>query len=194
MDELRDLAWDYAAARAFSEDLPMAAARAPADGADSPSLRELAGLGRRSDPEAIRSLFELALAELDIALPSHEQAGRRDLHRLARELVNGQKSARETARICYFADYWMNEVEHDFVGQCCYFDDLVDILSAEHVRIAERHLRKQRAQCSNQRQKSATRPTADDTGRQQTTSAAQQTRQTLLGGSSRQRSTTLSRQ
>lgn len=137
MDELRELAWAYAANRKFPEDLPMAAALALARGIDSPALRELAGLGRRSDTAEIHNLFEHALEQLEVAMPSPEQAARRDLHRLAGELVAGRRTPREVARICYFADAWMNEDESDFVNHCCYFDDMIDHIPADRVPNAE---------------------------------------------------------
>jgi hypothetical protein len=133
MDELQRAAWEYVAGRMFPEDLPMVAAQALADGADSPALCELAALSRRSDPREIRELFASALADLGITLPSHEQAGRRDLQRLAEDLVAGRRSPRETARICQLSDSWMNEAESDFVAWCCDFGDIVDEMPAERV-------------------------------------------------------------
>lgn len=47
----------------------MAAAEAIARGVDSPSLRELAGLGRRDDVRDIRELYRAAMQELGIDLP-----------------------------------------------------------------------------------------------------------------------------
>jgi hypothetical protein len=131
MDKLRELAWEYAASRKFPEDLPMAAALALARGIDSPALRELAGLGRRSDTTEIHNLFEHALEQLEVAMPSPEQAAQRDLHRLARDLVAGRRTPREVARICYFTDAWMNEDESDFANHCCYFDDMIDHIPAD---------------------------------------------------------------
>jgi hypothetical protein len=58
------------------EELPMLAAHALVDGRDSPALRELAGLPRRSDEAEIRELYVQALHELDIPLPGEETAGR----------------------------------------------------------------------------------------------------------------------
>jgi hypothetical protein len=137
MDELRELAWEYAASRKFPEDLPMAAALALARGIDSPALRELAGLGRRSDTSELHSLFTLALEELQLPMPSPEQAARRDLHRLARDLVAGRRSPRDVARACYFADAWMNQDESDFVNHCCYFDDMIEHIPADQIPKAE---------------------------------------------------------
>src|ERR1700722_13841872 len=100
MDEFRELVWEYAAGRAFPEDLPMAAAEALARGVDTRALRELAGLQRWSDSTEIRSLFESTLQELGIAVPSYEDACHRDLRLLARNLVEGRVSPRQTARDC----------------------------------------------------------------------------------------------
>lgn len=137
MDELRELAWQYAASRMFPEDLPMAAAQALARGIDSPALRELAGLGRRSDTAEIHSLFERALNELEVPMPSPEQAARRDLHRIARDLVAGLRTPLEVARTCYFADAWMNQDESNFANHCCYFDDMINYIPADRVPDAE---------------------------------------------------------
>ena len=133
MDELQRVAWEYVAGRMLPEDLPMVAAQALADGADSPALCELAALGRRSDPVEIRELFASALTELGITLPTYEQTGRRDLRRLAKDLVAGRRTPRETARICQLPDSWMNEAESDFVAWCCYFDDMVNEVPAKRV-------------------------------------------------------------
>lgn len=137
MDELLELAWEYAASRKFPEDLPMAAALALARGIDSPALRELAGLGRRSDTAELHSLFEHALDELEMPMPSPEQAARRDLHRLARDLVAGRRTPRDVARVRHFADAWMNQDESDFVNYCCYFDDMIEHIPADRVPDAE---------------------------------------------------------
>lgn len=54
----------------------MLAAHALVDGRDSPALRELAGLPRRSDETEIRELYVQALHELGVPLPDEETAGR----------------------------------------------------------------------------------------------------------------------
>lgn len=137
MDELRALAWEYAAGRKLPQDLPMAAALALARGVDSPALRELAGLGRRSDTAELHSLFERALDELGVPLPSPEQAARRDLHRLARDFVAGRSTPRDVARACCVAETWMNQVECDFANRCCYFDDMIEHIPADRIPGAE---------------------------------------------------------
>ena len=137
MDKLRELAWEYAANRKFPEDLPMAAALALARGIDSPALRELAGLGRRSDAAELHSLFGRALDELHVTMPSPEQAARRDLHHLARDLITGRRTPRDVARICFFADAWMDQDETDFVDYCCYFDNMIEHIPADRVPDAE---------------------------------------------------------
>ncbi|MET7616149.1 hypothetical protein [Streptomyces sp. NPDC005408] len=63
MDRLQDSAWQYVAEVLHSEDLPMLAAHALVDGHDSPALRELAGLPRRSDATEVRELYVQALGD-----------------------------------------------------------------------------------------------------------------------------------
>ncbi|MEU0393601.1 hypothetical protein ABZ208_12620 [Streptomyces sp. NPDC006208] len=97
MDRLQDSAWQYVAEVLHSEDLPMLAAHALVDGHDSPALRELAGLPRRSDPTEVRELYVQALRELDVPLPDEEMAGRRLLLSLAFGLVQGGLSPKQVA-------------------------------------------------------------------------------------------------
>ncbi|CAL9441245.1 hypothetical protein SUDANB146_04267 [Streptomyces sp. enrichment culture] len=73
----------------------MLAAHALVDGRDSPALRELAGLQRRSDPVEVRELYVLALRELGIPLPDEETAGRCLLARLAFGLAEGELSPKD---------------------------------------------------------------------------------------------------
>lgn len=75
----------------------MLAAHALVDGHDSPALRELAGLPRRSDAAEIRALYVQALDELDLPLPDEMTAGRRLLVSLALGLVQGELSPIELA-------------------------------------------------------------------------------------------------
>jgi hypothetical protein len=84
MDRLQRSAWRYVAEVLPPEELPMLAAHALVDGRDSPALRELAGLPRRSDETEIRELYVQALHELGIPLPDEETAGRRLLVSLAK--------------------------------------------------------------------------------------------------------------
>ncbi|MEU4085729.1 hypothetical protein [Streptomyces aureus] len=90
MDRLQHSAWRYAAEALPPEDLPMLAAHALVDGRDSPALRELAGLPRRSDTAEIRELYVRALHELGIPLPDDVTAGRCLLVHLAFGLVRGE--------------------------------------------------------------------------------------------------------
>ncbi|MGW5640593.1 hypothetical protein [Streptomyces sp. NPDC003832] len=73
----------------------MLAARALVDGRDSPALRELAGLPRRSDETEIRELYVQALHELGVPLPDEETAGRRLLVSLAVGLANAELSPKD---------------------------------------------------------------------------------------------------
>lgn len=140
MDELRAAAWEYAAGRVFPEDLPMIAAHALAAGVDSPALRELAGLRRLSDPNTIRELHAAALRELGIEQPSSEQAGRRDLYRLADDVVSGRKNPREAARLCMLSEDWMSEDERAFAELSGFIGDNIDDATAEHARGLETEL------------------------------------------------------
>lgn len=128
MDELRELAWQYAADAAHVEDLPMRAAEALARGVDSPVLRELAGLGRRSDPREIRGLYVEAMTELRIKMPSAEEAFQREVLRVARDLVEGRLTPRQAASACpsWGQTSWGKGAFGDFVAQSSYFDDLID--------------------------------------------------------------------
>lgn len=95
MDRLQFSAWQYVAEILPAEELPMLAAHALVDGRDSPALRELAGLPRRSDPVEVRALYVLALRELGIPLPDEETAGRCLLVRLAFGLTHGELSTED---------------------------------------------------------------------------------------------------
>ncbi|MDK1348962.1 hypothetical protein QNO09_38085 [Streptomyces sp. 378] len=95
MDRLQFSAWQYVAEILPAEELPMLAAHALVDGRDSPALRELAGLPRRSDPAEARELYVLALCELGMPLPDEETAGRCLLVRLAFGLAHGELSPQD---------------------------------------------------------------------------------------------------
>ncbi|MET9108054.1 hypothetical protein [Streptomyces zhihengii] len=93
MDPWCDSGWRYVAAVLAPADLPMLAAHALVAGHDSPALRELAGLPRRSDESEIRALYVAAMDELGLPLPDGVTAGRRLLVSLAWALVRGERSA-----------------------------------------------------------------------------------------------------
>ncbi|WP_225821399.1 hypothetical protein [Streptomyces naphthomycinicus] len=97
MDRLQHSAWQYVAEVLPPEELPMLAAHALVDGRDSPALRELAGLPRRSDNAEIRDLYVQALHELGIPLPDEEAAGRCLLVDLAFGLAKGELSPKDVA-------------------------------------------------------------------------------------------------
>ncbi|MFF7200607.1 hypothetical protein [Streptomyces sp. NPDC008141] len=97
MDRLQNGAWQYVAEVLHPEDLPMLAAHTLVDGHDSPALRELAGLPRRSDAAEIHELYVQALGELDVPLPDEETAGRQLLVSLAFGLAHGGLSPKEVA-------------------------------------------------------------------------------------------------
>ncbi|MCX4881939.1 hypothetical protein [Streptomyces sp. NBC_00847] len=97
MDRLQHSAWRYAAEVLPPEELPMLAAHALVDGRDSPALRELAGLPRRSDETEIRELYVQALHELGIPLPDEETVGRWLLVNLAFGLAKGELGPKDVA-------------------------------------------------------------------------------------------------
>jgi hypothetical protein len=70
---LSDVVAGYVFGSVFAEELPGIAADALATGSDSPSLRKLAATSR-TDIDEIRSLFLAALGEMNIAIPSKEEA------------------------------------------------------------------------------------------------------------------------
>lgn len=75
----------------------MVAAYALVDGHDSPALRELAGLPRRSDAAEIHELYLQALHEAGVGLPDEETAGRRLLVSLAFGLAQGELTPGDVA-------------------------------------------------------------------------------------------------
>ncbi|MEQ8147377.1 hypothetical protein [Streptomyces sp. OP7] len=95
MDRLQHSAWRYVAETLAPEELPMLAAQTLVDGRDSPALRELAGLTRRSDEAEIGELYVLALCELGVRLPDEETAGRWLLVSLAVALAKAELSPKE---------------------------------------------------------------------------------------------------
>ncbi|MCL8013438.1 hypothetical protein [Streptomyces sp. AS02] len=95
MDRLQYSAWQYVAEVLSPEELPMLAAHALVDGRDSPALRELAGLPRRSDEAEVRELYVLALRELGMPLPDEDTAGRCLLVSLALRLASGELSPKD---------------------------------------------------------------------------------------------------
>ncbi|WP_143658086.1 hypothetical protein [Embleya scabrispora] len=86
---LSEVAWCYPVDEVEPADLPMIAAEALAAGLESPALCELAGLGRGDDVRDLRDLFEQALAETGIELPSSGPAWRYALRRLAARIIDG---------------------------------------------------------------------------------------------------------
>ncbi|MGY1524921.1 hypothetical protein ACW69C_14275 [Streptomyces sp. MN3] len=69
MDRLGRAAVNLALGEQATEDLPVIAALAVADGLDSLALVELAGLSRQDPPADIQDLFVQAMAELGRPVP-----------------------------------------------------------------------------------------------------------------------------
>jgi hypothetical protein len=86
---MRDVGVRVLAGDLASEELPMVAAQALAEGLDSPSLRELAGLSRGEYREA-RALLDQVVDELGLSgLPDENQAVWEVMVSYARRLLSG---------------------------------------------------------------------------------------------------------
>ncbi|MEV4489623.1 hypothetical protein AB0K04_05835 [Micromonospora coxensis] len=89
MIDMRDVGVRVLAGDLASEELPMVAAQALAEGLDSPSLRVLAGLSRGEYREA-RELLDQVVDELGLPeLPDEDQAVWEVVVSYARRLVSG---------------------------------------------------------------------------------------------------------
>ncbi|MFI7284714.1 hypothetical protein ACIBOV_31105 [Micromonospora chersina] len=89
MIDMRDVGVRVLVGDLASEELPMVAAQALAEGLDSPSLRELAGLSRGDYREA-RELLDQVVHELGLPeLPDEEQAVWEVVASYARRVVSG---------------------------------------------------------------------------------------------------------
>ena len=80
-----------------TEDLPALAADALAEGADSPSLRVLAG-APKGEVRDSRDLFMFAVAELGFRVPTEPEAWRYLARNWAQDILSGRISAYERAR------------------------------------------------------------------------------------------------
>ncbi|BAU88188.1 hypothetical protein SLA_7322 [Streptomyces laurentii] len=95
------MACRYQADEIPPEELPMLAAELLAEGVDTPTLCELAGLSRRADVRDIRDTFEQAVREAGIGFPGRVLARRHAMRRIAARLVDGEIAALDPA-----ADDW----------------------------------------------------------------------------------------
>ncbi|WP_326722030.1 hypothetical protein OHT59_24015 [Streptomyces sp. NBC_00243] len=102
MDRLRRAAVKLALGEQPTEDLPMIAALALADGLDSPALVELAGLSRRDPPADIRDLFVQAVAELGFPVPGVEEAWRERMLEAAKGMLSGSLTHYEASSEIYW--------------------------------------------------------------------------------------------
>ncbi|WP_233508451.1 hypothetical protein [Spongiactinospora gelatinilytica] len=106
--------------------MPAVAAGALARGVDSPSLRELAGLNRRSDTAEICELYRAALAESGIEVPGEPEAVRWVLRGLAEGLVAGGAAVAEVVREVPCGEVWMTRPEYEFAHLAYYREELDD--------------------------------------------------------------------
>jgi len=117
----------WALHRLPSEQLPEVATDWLVSGLDSPSLCELAGLGSTVMSEA-GPLFERALAELKITVPSEDEALMSLARHYARQIVEGAMSPYDGARKIWWEVYNAlekpNELLVTFVGAASELEDL----------------------------------------------------------------------
>ncbi|MFI1394264.1 hypothetical protein [Streptomyces sp. NPDC020681] len=125
MDQFQGSAWQYVAEVLHAEDLPMVAAHALVDGYDSPALRELAGLHRRSDATEVRELYVQALDELDVPLPDEETAGRRLLVSLAFGLTQGELNPKDVADRLTMTVAARTKEETQFLSIAAYYSEWI---------------------------------------------------------------------
>ncbi|MFD7966033.1 hypothetical protein ACFV5J_35145 [Streptomyces zaomyceticus] len=102
MDHLRRAALKLALGEQPTEDLPMIAAQALADGLESPALVELAGLSRRDPPADIRDLFGQTMAELGFPVPGVEEAWRERMLEAAGGMLTGSLTRYEASSEIYW--------------------------------------------------------------------------------------------
>ncbi|MFE9205309.1 hypothetical protein [Micromonospora sp. NPDC007230] len=105
MRHLRDLAVRLALGEAVGDELPMAAATALCEGADSPALRELAGLSKGESREAV-DLFRVAMEELGEPVPDGRRARLHRMREAAATVLDGAGDPEELA--------------HEIHWQACY--------------------------------------------------------------------------
>lgn len=95
---LREVVARYALGLPVWDAVSEAACEALAAGADSPSLRLLAGEGADSDPRDLRDLFERAMSELGIAPTDRIEAARFLVALVARRVAEGHLAPQAGAR------------------------------------------------------------------------------------------------
>src|SRR5260221_10856587 len=112
--QLAELAARYVLGDVLSDDLPTFAVDALVRGMDTPSLAALAGATRATDSAELRELFEAALSELRIALPSRRSAAELLKVCLARKVLQGTVPPRQGASEIVQLRY---RVESDFADR-----------------------------------------------------------------------------
>ncbi|MFE5614954.1 hypothetical protein [Streptomyces sp. NPDC056524] len=132
MDLLRRAAVKLALGEQPTEDLPMIAALAVADGLDSQSLIELAGLSRRDPPADIRDLFMQTMAELGLSVPGVEEAWRERMLEAAEGMLSGSLTHYEASSEIYWCACHLdrtdtaNELVNLFMGLWSNWEDWPD--------------------------------------------------------------------
>lgn len=94
---LRFVAAEVVIGLLLSEDLSEAAALVLGDDYDSPALRMLAGL-TVAEPDEARALFDRALVEFDVPIPTKGEAVMRLARRTAERIIDGTATPYEGAK------------------------------------------------------------------------------------------------
>ncbi|MFL1429669.1 MULTISPECIES: hypothetical protein [unclassified Nocardiopsis] len=127
MDVLREQLVDAVIGRTHI-DLPMAAAQALARGLDSPSLREVAGLGRTDPAE---EPFTEALAELGLSWPGYGEAHLHAARRVCSRLLAEAAEAADPAEVAGAAE----EVYHHLCANASWGEGEYDHLGFLHLTL-----------------------------------------------------------
>jgi len=107
-----------------------------ADGLDSPSLRILAGIGK-TDPSETRTLFEKALRELNIEIPTLEYAAELIVVDYCEKIISGRLTPLNgTQKMVNNVSYKNINIDIDelliFVGLLSEYDDFGDDYHIEY--------------------------------------------------------------
>jgi len=128
---LIELSARYVLGEVFTDDLPALAVDVILQGSDSPSLAALAGVTRDTAPAELRDLFEHALAELRIPVPSKLNAGQILKTILAQRVLDGDLSPQVAAReiVSIYHSLHKEIKDHQYAGDGF---DIANLFGAYH--------------------------------------------------------------
>ena len=116
------------------DELPHLAAELMADGFDSPSLRILAGVGK-TDPNETRALLEKALRELNVEIPTLENAAETIVVDYCEKIISGRLTPLDgTQKIVNNVSYKNINIDGllPFEGLLSQYDDFGDDYRIEY--------------------------------------------------------------